>query len=716
MTSSDDTPLPDRPRIRRRTTGTVALLVVLTCATAWLLRTGHRGVLPAGIKNIAAFAALFALFLAAAWMVRTLPRRRAAILILLGGIALQTVAATTPPRTSDDLYRYVWDGRVQAAGIDPYRYVPAAPELVKLRDAELWPGTTNVWCVPAPATATTAGTPATPATVPGCTRINRPKVHTIYPPVAEAYFYAVDETIPGGARGIQAAAAFAAVAVTGLLLWGLRRLGRDPRTAALWAWCPTVAIEAGNNGHVDVIAVFLTGCALILLAGNQTIRGGVLLGLAVATKATPALAVPGALARKPFTLLAAVTAPIALVYLPHLLAVGSGALGFLGGYLHEEGYDDGTRFAVLSHVMPDSWVRPAAAAILVAVALGIWRWAARSDGTQPWRGALIMTGTAMLVAAPPFPWYAMLLVLFIALDGWRSAPWLSVALAGYVVAVSSQHGALWGYGGASIVLIISYGLAWRRDRTAAPRKALDTPAAHFRSAAPSALEGAQMSANPLPLVTVILPCLDEAEALPYVLGRIPAGYHAIVVDNGSTDASAAVAAALGAQVIHEPRRGFGAACHTGLLAATTEVVCFLDCDGSFDPRDLPSVVDPVLRGEADLLLGQRRPLTRSAWPPHARLANRLLARRINRTTGVRIHDLGPMRAANREALLALAITDRRFGYPLEMVLKAAQADWRIAEVPVPYAPRTGKSKVTGTVRGTAKAVRDMRRVWKAATR
>ncbi|MFL6112413.1 MAG: glycosyltransferase family 2 protein [Catenulispora sp.] len=214
---------------------------------------------------------------------------------------------------------------------------------------------------------------------------------------------------------------------------------------------------------------------------------------------------------------------------------------------------------------------------------------------------------------------------------------------------------------------------------------------------------------------VILPCLDEAGALPYVLTRMPAHYRAIVVDNGSTDGSPAIAARFGALVVHEPRRGFGAACHAGLEAATADVVCFLDCDGSFDPADLPNVANPVIAGHSDLFLGQRRPTSRGAWPPHARLANRLLAYRIRRTTGVVLRDLGPMRAARREELLKLEITDRRFGYPLEMVLKAADAGWRIGQTDVPYAPRTGKSKVTGTIGGTLKAVGDMRKVWKAAT-
>ncbi|MER6353453.1 glycosyltransferase family 2 protein [Streptomyces sp. NPDC001634] len=213
-----------------------------------------------------------------------------------------------------------------------------------------------------------------------------------------------------------------------------------------------------------------------------------------------------------------------------------------------------------------------------------------------------------------------------------------------------------------------------------------------------------------PQVDVVLPCLNEAEALPWVLDRIPSGWRAIVVDNGSTDGSADIARALGAHVVSEPVRGFGAACHAGLTAATADVVCFCDCDASLDPTLLPSIAAPVLNGTADLVLGRRRPTTPKAWPPHARLANLELARLIRRRTGVRLHDLGPMRAARREALLALDLTDRRSGYPLQMVVRGADAGWRVTEMDVSYHPRTGRSKVTGTWRGTWQAVRDMRAV------
>jgi glycosyltransferase involved in cell wall biosynthesis len=211
-------------------------------------------------------------------------------------------------------------------------------------------------------------------------------------------------------------------------------------------------------------------------------------------------------------------------------------------------------------------------------------------------------------------------------------------------------------------------------------------------------------------VDLILPCLNEAAALPWVLGRLPDGVRAVVVDNGSTDGSAEIAARLGATVVSCTIRGYGAACHTGLEAATAEVVAFLDADASLDPRQLVRVTAPVLSGRIDLMVGRRRPVSRDVWPWHLRLANAELSRRIRRRTGVQLHDLGPMRAARREALLGLQLADRRSGYPLETVVKAADAGWRISEVDVDYLPRSGRSKVTGTPLGAARAVKDMSKV------
>jgi glycosyltransferase involved in cell wall biosynthesis len=212
---------------------------------------------------------------------------------------------------------------------------------------------------------------------------------------------------------------------------------------------------------------------------------------------------------------------------------------------------------------------------------------------------------------------------------------------------------------------------------------------------------------PATLVDVVLPVLDERAALRGVLAALPPGHRAIVVDNGSTDGSGDLARALGATVVEEPRRGFGSACFAGLQAATAPVVAFCDADGSFDLGQLPLVTGPVRAGAADMVLGARQPVQRGAWPLHARLANRVLAFELRRRSGVRLTDLGPMRAASRDGLLSLGLTDRRSGWPLEMVLKAMAAGWRLDEVDVTYAPRIGRSKVTGTVRGTARAVKDM---------
>jgi glycosyltransferase involved in cell wall biosynthesis len=208
------------------------------------------------------------------------------------------------------------------------------------------------------------------------------------------------------------------------------------------------------------------------------------------------------------------------------------------------------------------------------------------------------------------------------------------------------------------------------------------------------------------VIEVILPVLDERAAIPGVLASIPEGYTPIVVDNGSTDGSAELAARLGARVVVEPQRGFGAACFAGLTASRAEVVCFMDCDGSLDGADLPRVAAPVLAGGADLVLGRRRPLPGS-WPRHARMANVALGFALRARRGIRLHDLGPMRSASRQSLLDLDIADRRFGWPLEMVVRAANSGWRIQEVDVTYHPRSGRSKVTGTISGTLRTVRDM---------
>ncbi|MDO3396646.1 glycosyltransferase family 2 protein [Nocardioides cremeus] len=215
----------------------------------------------------------------------------------------------------------------------------------------------------------------------------------------------------------------------------------------------------------------------------------------------------------------------------------------------------------------------------------------------------------------------------------------------------------------------------------------------------------------MPVADLVLPCRDEGPALEALLPRIPSEFAVIVVDNGSRDATAEVAARLGATVVHESVPGYGAAVHAGLLAATHDYVAFMDGDGSFDPDELLVLLDDVTSGRADVAVGRRRPVSRRVWPWHARLGNALIVAWLRRRIAMTAHDIAPMRVARRQALLDLGVEDRRFGYPVELLQKLTIAGWRVSERDVTYHPRAEgtRSKVSGSVKGTLRTARDF---WK----
>jgi glycosyltransferase involved in cell wall biosynthesis len=211
-------------------------------------------------------------------------------------------------------------------------------------------------------------------------------------------------------------------------------------------------------------------------------------------------------------------------------------------------------------------------------------------------------------------------------------------------------------------------------------------------------------------VTVVLPCFNEADCLPTVLAAIPQGYRALVVDNNSTDGTAEVARRHGADVVFAERPGYGSAVHAGVFAVQTDVVAVLDGDGSMDPGELPPLVADVEAG-ADMAVGRRRPVPGLRWPWHARLGTAAVCWRLRTRHGLPVHDIAPMRVARRDAILALGVDDRRSGYPLELLVRAAAADWRVVERDVTYGPRVGgRSKVSGSVRGSLIAMLDFWRV------
>lgn len=218
----------------------------------------------------------------------------------------------------------------------------------------------------------------------------------------------------------------------------------------------------------------------------------------------------------------------------------------------------------------------------------------------------------------------------------------------------------------------------------------------------------------LPAATcdVVIPCRDEGPALPALLAKVPEGFRPIVVDNGSRDDTAEVARKHGALVVSESRPGYGAAVHAGLEAATAGYVAVMDGDGSMDPAQLVPLLEEVASGRADLAVGRRRPTAKGVWPWHARAGNAVVLWWLRRRIGLPLHDIAPMRVARREDLLALGVEDRRFGYPVELLQRAAVAQWRFVERDIDYHPRAEgtKSKVSGSVLGTVRAARDFAKV------
>jgi glycosyltransferase involved in cell wall biosynthesis len=206
---------------------------------------------------------------------------------------------------------------------------------------------------------------------------------------------------------------------------------------------------------------------------------------------------------------------------------------------------------------------------------------------------------------------------------------------------------------------------------------------------------------------LIIPALNEEVAIGTVVRAVPASLvdEVIVVDNGSTDRTAAEARGAGARVIVEPRRGYGAACFAGVRATPeTAIVAFVDGDGSQDPREVERLLVPLFEDRADLVLGIRHPVGRAHHPLHAVLGTRAVAQVLRWRFGVTLRDLGPFRAIRREALLALELREMSYGWPVEMVARAAQTGLRIHEVAVTHRPRLGgKSKVAGTVTGSLRA-------------
>ena len=368
---------------------------------------------------------LWLLFALAYVAVRRVPARASVVLVIVGSVALGGAALAGPPNTSTDSARYAWDGIVQNAGISPYAYVPGDPALADLRtdwlfmDAEL-NSDGEVTC-PGPRIMRIAGSDE-----PICTAINRAHVPTIYPPTSEIFFAGV-RLLTGPEPQywpMQLAGLAMSLGITGILLSALIRRGLDPRFAALWGWSPLVATEAVTNSHIDILGALLALVATLLVSSGRRWAGALALGASIGTKLIPVIAAPALLRRQPWKIILGSVAIFIALYVPYILSTGIAVLGYLPGYLSEEGYSTGSRFIMLSLIVPGPTATVIAAGLIVITGALVW-WKTPAD--QLWLGQTIMIGVTLLIVTPRYPWYALLLVPFVAMTGrWE---WMAVPLA-----------------------------------------------------------------------------------------------------------------------------------------------------------------------------------------------------------------------------------------------------------------------------------------------
>lgn len=422
-----------------------AVLVWGAILAADLYITDEPGMLGGRWHVLRAVMLWWLLLVPAVLFVRRAPRRLGVALVLAGLIGLQIAGMQRPTSVlSDDAYRYAFEGRVQAAGVDPYRYPPTAPELARFRDPWLFPDQAGCAAI---------------GRDPGCTRINYKDERTIYPPVAEAWFLVV-HALPGPQRDgkQQLYAGLVGLALTLLLMRELAVRGRSPAEVAWYAWSPMAGLDVASDAHVDVLAALLAVVALTLARRSRAGWAGVAIGAAVAVKLYPALLIPALLgsermrSKRVARLLGAATALVAVSYLPHVAAVGVDVLGFLPRYLSVEGYSEGTRYLLLRLI-------PGPTKVYVAFVLAGLAWAA-------WRGrigATELVGGALLVATPVQTWYALMLVAIAVLEA--RPQWLAVAAAAYplynVGPIEEKQvvGAVW-YGIAAAVVLGPPFLRW----------------------------------------------------------------------------------------------------------------------------------------------------------------------------------------------------------------------------------------------------------------
>lgn len=627
------------------------------------------------------------LYVTAAWLIfRTRNRRSTLLLVLIFAGAFRLAIVFAPPYLSDDIYRYVWDGRVQAAGINPYRYIPADDHLKSLRDEEIYP------------------------------KINRRDyAHTMYPPAAEAMFLLTTRISESVTWMKLTMVGFELITVW-ILMELLASFGLPRQRILIYAWHPLAVWEFAGSGHVDPLAVAFIALALLARKRNWETATGVALGFATLAKLFPIVLFPALYKRWGWKMPVALAVTILAGYLPYLGVGPLGVLGFIPGYAQERGLVSGEHFFILGLAdrllggvrLPN--ITFVSFACLVLLGLSLWIIFKREHDDHCYLKRSLVLGTAFMVLfAPHFPWYFAWLILFLCFV--PSIPLLYLTVASFVLygtwiadkpnSVFALKAAL--YIPAALICVVTFLIRTKSRRRRSSQSM--NPA----NQAQSSNQESRRSASYLTKlrVAVVIAALNEEETIGEVVRAVPRDLadEIIVVDNASEDLTAEKARAAGARVITETKRGYGSAFRAGVnaLSSDSRIIVFLDGDGSDVPEQMEMLVRPIIDGTHDFVLGSRILGRREKGSMifHQVLAGYLVGFLVRLLYGVHYTDMGPFRAIRRDALESLGMGEETYGWPLEMQMKAARSGLRILEVPVDYRRRSGgSSKISGTLKGS----------------
>jgi hypothetical protein len=600
--------------------------------------------------------------------------------LLLGAVVWRLLFVSLPPTLSDDIYRYVWEGQIQWHGWNPFVHAPASEALRELRN-DIWPG------------------------------INHPHATAIYPPLTQLAFKALASV--GSVTGFKMAFCFVDLLLIGVLARGLRRRAVRPGVLAWYAWNPLVVVEVAGSGHFEPLALLPLVIGIHWLTRHRT-ASWLALACSIGIKYAAAVLVVPFWRHRRVSMWAALGA-LALWTIPTLPYRDAGTALFdsLLLYAGTWRYND-MGFQFLMSVFGSLTVsKLVAAGLLVAVVLVVSRRAMRLEVQ-----CFVVLATLVLLSPTIHPWY---LLWFACLLPWVPSralfAWTGSVVVSYLFLFPLEAGAAVA-GPASVWLRLLQMLpvaagGWLDVRALRQRRIADAEPTSPTLTSHDAQR--RTAAQPPGRVVLMMPALDEEDSLPLVLADLealqrqaPVLDEIIVVDNGSSDATRDIARRAGATLLDEPQRGYGAACLRAIAHLEhkpPEILVFMDADRSDDASQIPELLHPLRHEGMDLVIGSRTRGTSEpgALLPQARFGNWLATGLIRWRTGFRYTDLGPFRAVRFAALQRLGMTDRDFGWTVEMQLRALQCGLRVCEVPVRYRRRVGQSKISGTVRGSVRA-------------